>query len=304
MTAVAAPPVEPAPAPETPAPKRFSLRQLFSTAALIMAGMLLGYAVYVGFCSQLYFDRAQHTAYDDFRTELIQGIAPVSQRQPMDPTKLLPLGATVAVLDIPEIGQHDVVFEGTTGEVLESGPGHRRDTVLPGQAGTSVILGRAATYGGPFGRISQLHKGDTFSVTTGQAVSNFRVIDVRHAGDRQPAPAVGGGRLVLTTADGPAYLPSDVLRVDADLVSATLPTPGPTQMSHDLPPNEMALASDSSAWLPVVLWGQGLLVAAFVITWARTRWGRWQVWIVAVPVLGVIGLAVADQASRLLLNLT
>jgi len=52
-----------------------------------------------------------------------------------------------------------------------------------------------------------------------------------------------------------------------------------------------------------VLWGQALLIAAGAITWARTRWGRWQVWIVAVPVLGYFGLAVADQAAGLLINL-
>jgi hypothetical protein len=31
--------------------------------------------------------------------------------------------------------------------------------------------------------------------------------------------------------------------------------------------------------------------------------GRWQAWLVAVPVVGYLGLATADQAARLLPNL-
>jgi hypothetical protein len=33
------------------------------------------------------------------------------------------------------------------------------------------------------------------------------------------------------------------------------------------------------------------------------RWGRWQAWIVGVPVLLAVGLAVADLASSFLPNL-
>ncbi|HEX3589832.1 MAG TPA: hypothetical protein VHV74_09375 [Pseudonocardiaceae bacterium] len=52
-----------------------------------------------------------------------------------------------------------------------------------------------------------------------------------------------------------------------------------------------------------MLWGEALLLAAAAITWARSRWGRWQIWVVAVPVFGFFGFAVANQASDLLINL-
>jgi sortase A len=160
-------------------------------------------------------------------------------------------------------------------------------------------MGRAATYGGPFGRLDQLSPGDRITVTTGLGASTFRIIDLRRVGDREPPPvAAGHGRLILATADGILFWPSGVLHVDADLVTPTQPTSPPILSAATLPSAEQALSIDPSAWFPLVLW-----LGAALITWARTRWGRWQVWIVAVPVLGFLGLSVADQASRLLLNL-
>jgi LPXTG-site transpeptidase (sortase) family protein len=280
------------------------VRQLIGTSLLILSATLLGFTLYIGLVSQLHCDRAQHDAYADFRTQLAQATAPVGPTQPTDPKALLTPGTSVAVLSIPALGLRNVVFEGTSGAVLQDGPGHLRDTPLPGQAGTSEIMARALTYGGPFGRLSQLNPGDQVTVTTGQGESTFRVRDLRRVGDREPPPVTAGhGRLILATADGIPFWPSGVLHVDADLVSPTLPTAPPLLSSATLPTSEQALAIDPSAWFPLVLWGQALLLGAALITWARTRWGRWQVWIVAVPVLGFLGLAVADQASRLLLNL-
>jgi sortase A len=303
-------PAPPAPTPQPPAdpspptPPIRGARQVAATAVLILATVLLGFGVYLAVISQLRFDRAQHTAYANFRTDLAQATAPTGPTVPGDPKRLLSPGTPVAVLAIPAIGLRDVVFEGTTSEVLQNGPGHLRDTVLPGQGGLSEILGRETTFGGPFGRLAELNPGATITVTTGQGVSRFLVIDIRRAGDPEPAAMrPDSGRLVLATADGSAFLPGGVLRVDADLVSRTLPTVPPVVTGADLPPTEQVLAGDPSAWLPLVLWGQALVGAACLITWVRSRWGRWQVWLVAVPVLGFFGVEVAGQAANLLLNL-
>ncbi|HZE51183.1 MAG TPA: sortase [Jatrophihabitantaceae bacterium] len=316
MTLLDVPPaaVDPADLASRPtklARRRLSLPgQIVSTSMIILATVLLGFVGYLGLISSLHHDRAQHTAYADFRKELASATAPVGPTRLIDPDhpdrggKLLATGTAVAILRIPEISLREVVFEGTSGLVMQKGPGHLRTTVLPGQAGVSEIMGRAAAYGGPFGKLSHLNPGDTFSVTTGQGVSNFRVLDVRRAGDPQPLPpAIGKGRLVLATADGTPFLPSGVLRVDADLVSPTLPTAATVISAANLPKSEQTLGTDSSAWIPLVLWGQALVLIAIGITWARTRWGRWQTWIVAVPALGFFGLAVADQAARLFPNL-
>ena len=289
-------------------PRPSGVYQMIWASVLILSVALLSFALYVGLISSLHHARAQHTAYANFRKALAEGTAPVSQVQPKadpsDTTKLLKLGTAVALLSIPKIHLKEVVFEGTTPSVLQNGPGHYRSTPLPGQAGISEITGRAATYGGPFGQLSQLRAGDTITVTTGQGDSRYRVLDVRHAGDPVPPPfKPGGGRLLLATASGAPFIPSGVVRVDADLISPTQQTPTLVLSAADLSPSEHAMGTDPAAWLPLVLWGQALVLAAILLSWARSRWGQWQTWIVAVPVLLFFGLAVADAAARLLPNL-
>ena len=48
-------------------------------------------------------------------------------------------------------------------------------------------------------------------------------------------------------------------------------------------------------------WPRRLVVAGMV--WVRSVWGRWQSWIVAVPVVGFIGFQVAGLVAQLLPNL-
>jgi len=282
--------------------------QVAITVVVILSSALLGFALYVGVISSLHYDRAQHVAYADFRKELALGTAPLGQTlqkvNDTDPTKLVPLGSAIAVLHIPKINLRAVVFEGTTSSVMESGPGHLRSTPLPGQPGVSEIMGRATAYGGPFGKLSHLSPGDILTVTTGQGVNVFRVLDVRREGDPKPALLQAGkGRLVLATADGVPLIPAGVLRVDADLMSQVRESSPMVLTAADMSSSEQAMGTDPSAWVPLVLWGQGLVIAAILLAWARTRWGRWQVWIVAVPVMLFFGMAVADQAVRLLPNL-
>jgi LPXTG-site transpeptidase (sortase) family protein len=274
-----------------------------STAIFILGGSLLGFAMWIMAGSRLHYDRIQHDSYAPFRAELAQAIAPTGPTDPLNPKKLLAPGSPVAVLTIPEMGLDAVVLEGTSGQVLEGGPGHLRDTQLPGQAGISVIMGRRATYGGPFARLSSLSPGQLFTVTTGQGVFHYRVLDARNAGDPVPAYSSGQGRLILVTAAGPAYAPSGVLRVDANLVSKPQPAPAMIVSPNYIGPSEAAMGTDAVAWVPLVLWGQGLLIAAIALGWMGAQWGRWQTWVVAIPVVGFFGLAVADQVARLLPNL-
>lgn len=278
--------------------------QAISTAITTISVVLLGFAVYIGFVARLHHDRAQFTSYANFRQELALGTAPTGQTVPGDPSTLLTLGTPVAVLNIPVLGLNEVVFEGTTGSVLENGPGHLRSTPLPGQAGTSEIMGKSTTYGGPFGDLASLVPGDPFTVTTGQGVQRYKVLDVRRAGyPVPPPPAAGHGRLVLATAYGSPFAPDGVLRVDADLTSDLQPTAKLVIPTSKLSAAEQALATDRSAWFWLVVVGEALIIAVAFVSWTRVVWGRWQTWIIAVPVLTFFGLLVADQAARLLPNL-
>jgi sortase A len=293
----------------TPGPSQPQARQegaasrfVVSTAVMILGAALVGFCAWMIGGSRLYYDRVQHNAYADFRAELAQQTAPTGPTDPANPNKLLASGTTVAVLSIPAIGLTTVVREGTSGQVLEGGPGHLRDTQLPGQAGYSEIFGRRAAYGGPFARMSSLTPGAIITVVTGQGVTRYRVLDVRRAGDVVPALVPGQGRLVLATADGPPYAPTGVLRVDADTITTPKPAPAMVVAASDIGSSELLFGTESIAWVPLVLWGQGLVLAAAGISWLGSRWGRWQTWTVAVPVLGYFGLGVADQVARLLPN--
>ncbi|MER6531270.1 sortase [Streptomyces sp. NPDC001508] len=279
-----------------------AVRHLARGGLLSLAALLLGITAQLLLVSGIQQHSAQHAAFDALRGELALGTAPVSQTDLRG--DLLASGTPLALIDIPKLGLSQVVLEGTDSSVLTDGPGHRRDTPLPGQTGTSVLMGRAAAYGGPFGRLADLAAGDTLTVTTGQGKAAFRVSDVRRAGD--PAPptlAAGKGRLVLVTATGPRFAPGGVLRVDADLVSAPFQTPAAVIRAGTLPAAEEPLARLSGIPWPLVMWLQALLLTAVAAVWAWHRWGRHQTWIVFAPVVAVLGLQVATRTTELLPNL-
>ncbi|MEV5009828.1 MULTISPECIES: sortase [unclassified Streptomyces] len=279
-----------------------AVRHIARGALLSLAALLLGITAQLLFLSGVQERAAQHTAYDELRNALALGTAPVSQTDQQG--RLLAPGTPVALIDIPSLRVRQVVLEGTDSGVMTDGPGHRRDTPMPGQAGTSVLMGRVAAYGGPFERLADLAEGDRFTVTTGQGAAKYQVVGVRRAGDPAPAPlASGQGRLVLATATGPSYMPGGILRVDADLVSAPFETPAAVIRSGTLPESEQPLARPSGVPWPLVMWLQALLVAAVAAVWTWHRWGRHQTWIVFAPVVAVLGLQVATRTTELLPNL-
>jgi LPXTG-site transpeptidase (sortase) family protein len=216
---------------------------------------------------------------------------------------LLDVGTPIALLDVPSAHIHEVVVEGTTPDALTAGPGHSRSTPFPGQPGTSVILGRRGTFGGPFKHLARLEPGTVIHVTTAQGKSDYLVTGVRRSGDPLP-PAVqpGKGRLVLVTADGSPLAPSGVLYVDADLTSPSFPSPPRAQAA--VGPSERPLGTDHNAALSLVLWLQVMIAIAAAATWSWYRWGRFQTWIVFVPLILFASIETAGQFLRLLPNLT
>lgn len=277
-------------------------RMIVVSALLLLAATTLGFVATLVGVSQVQHARDQEVVYSTFRYDLANAIATVGQTDVSG--QILPMGAPVAVLLIPEIGVQEVVLNGTTSTVMQSGPALRRDTVLPGQPGNSVIYGRQASYGGPFGDLSQLQPGSVIRAITGQGEHEYSVISVRRAGDPLPPPREPGqGRLTLVTADGPRYLPSDILRVDAVLLTEPVPAPQMILGPLSLSPSEQPMAGDPDGLVPMILWGQLLVVAVVGAVWLGMRWGRWQAWIVAAPVIAFAGINAATAGIRLLPNL-
>ncbi|MDI1465855.1 sortase [Catellatospora sp. KI3] len=282
-------------------PGRAPLRVLYGQVLTLIAVVLLGTAVALVVLGAVRHQRTQTVAEGQLRLSLAEGTAPVSQLDPGG-APLAP-GTPVALLAIPSIDLREVVFEGTAGQVLAEGPGHRRDTVLPGQAGVSVLMGRRAGYGGPFGRVPDLRVDDEITVTTGQGVHRYAVTGVRHAGDPQPeAPEPGTGTLILTTADGLPFLPDDVVRVDAKLTTPVMPTPARAFGVAQLPAGELAMGEGDDV-VPLIFWLQLLIALGCGVVYVRARLGAWHAWIVGVPTLATAGLGAADAALRLLPNL-
>jgi len=269
---------------------------------MILAALLISFAANVTVFSQVQHLVSQQMLHNQLKEQLAAGTAPVSEGDFDD--VLLPNGAPLAVLDIPQIGVHEVVVEGTSGDALKAGPGHRRDSVLPGQQGISVLLGRAAAFGGPFGRIQELAPGDSFTVRTGQGKQVFEVIGVRYAGDPTPAsPKAGESRLMLQTARGPAFIPNGIAYVDAQLRSEVQASGQRQTTFTALPVQDKPMATDTSTVWALVFALQFLLVAQFAAVWSFRRLGAQKTWVVFVPVGVLAVLYVTNQLTLLLPNL-
>lgn len=245
---------------------------------------------------------AQQQLSDTYRAQLAAGTAPVSEGDFND--VLLADGDPVGVLTIPQLGVNEVISEGTSSGILKAGAGHRRDTVLPGQLGVSVVMGRAAAFGGPFARLQSLQPGDVFEVRTGQGLHTFEVLGVRYAGDpTPPAPVRGESRLILVTARGTPYIPAGVAYVDARLTSDAQPAGARQTTPVTLPVSHQAMATDTTTVWALVFALQFLLAVELAAVWAFSRVGAQKTWIVFVPVLLLASAFVADQLTRLLPNL-
>jgi sortase A len=288
-----------APVDVPPLGQRLQLIRAVLVMLLVLSAMLLIQLLLISSRQQ---STAQQLSLDGFRAKLAKGTAPIG---PVDSQgRQLALGTSVAYLEIPVIGVKQVIAEGTTPSALFNGPGHRRDTPLPGQVGTSVVFGRRAAFGGPFARIGQLTKGDLITVTTGQGVFAFRVLGVRHHGDTVPAPpAKGAGRLVLVTAAGAPFFPDGVVRVDADLEGHAVVGPARILSAPSLPAEEKLMANDGRTLWALALWLQALIALSLAAVWAWHRWGRAQAWVVFLPPLILVGLLTSGEVARLLPNL-
>ena len=268
--------------------------RMISAGVTLIGIFLLGLVGYLYGLSGIQEARAQHTLYATFRLELGNlgsgtQIAPIAATTP---------GAPVALLNIPAIGIYKtVVVEGTSPENVALGPGHLRYTPLPGEFGVSVIFGRRATFGAPFGRLTQLKKGDKITTITGQGKATYVVMakgDSTHVVE-DPDP----NRLLLFTACS-AAVPSTYCYYDADLTSNPQQDPGgrPPVSSAELP-----LAGDSGVLVVTLIWGLALVIISAAGTIAAARWSPWLAYLAAAPLALAVLWNLYQSLAALLPNL-
>jgi sortase A len=278
----------PGPEPASAGKRRPALRAVIASEALILL-FIAGFLVYLFGLSSVAEARSQVELLARFQGELGQLTAPTGPAAE---------GSPVAVLNVPQIGLRNVVvIEGTTSRDLSHGPGLVRASALPGQAGVSVIYGKAVTYGAPFAHLMQLNRGDLIGVTTGQGTARY-VVESFGTSTR-PAPADAPSRLVLETA-GPGLVPHDAVQVSADLLGAAKPNPGGQPV---ISPEEIDMAWNPDSLIPLMLWVQALLIVVVVATVAANRWSRAATYLCAGPVVAALLWCVYENLAAVLPNL-
>ncbi len=135
----------------------------------------------------------------------VQGIAKKAQILADRFEPHLQEGHAIGRIKIDRIGLSIVVVQGTDTASLEKGPGHYRNTPIPGQPGTVAIAGHRTTYLAPFRHIDQIEDGDEVRIEMPYAaftytVEKHEVVDPSDVGIIKP---VGYDRLVLTACHPP-----------------------------------------------------------------------------------------------------
>lgn len=98
-------------------------------------------------------------------------------------TKIRPIdGEGFAKLYIPAFGSDFVftVLEGTTDAILEVGPGHYKETALPGEPGNFSVAGHRVGKGAPFNDLDLLRSCDAIVIETQTDWFVYRVLPMRN----------------------------------------------------------------------------------------------------------------------------
>ncbi|GAA4992165.1 sortase [Yinghuangia aomiensis] len=274
--------------PGRPSWDAFTIAGVAFGLVVVLVGGFVGYLATV---SDLQQARAQRVLYREISETLHDDTGPLGGN--------IKEGTPVALLEIPDIDVRQVVVEGTTAAQLRDGPGHLRNTALPGQYGNSVLMGKAWTYGGPFGRLDRLKRGQSIRVTTQQGEFTYVVRDHKNVGNGHDDVIAPGGahQLTLVTADS-RLRPGGRTVVVADLQGAfQLAESGRTTKVRA---DERGTGGEAGAGMALFLWAQALLVVVAATTWALRRYDRRVTLLLGAPVILAVVWALYDTAARML----
>jgi sortase A len=209
-------------------------------------------------------------------------------------------GQPVAILNIPALGLHQGVVEGTSSADLQKGPGLVSTSGLsglPGEPGSAIIAGRRVSFGGPFSRLGNLETGDRIQVVDGAGEFNFSVTSVSTVSKGTIAiPSYGRSWLVLVTSNS-SLLPTGRLVVVARIV-------GPAANSQPVSRSALTIpnfAGDPAAGILAAIWALAFLGVLLLMVLAIRRWRQlWISWLLAAPLLLACGLFACESLARCL----
>ena len=264
------------------------MRQKVRWGSGVLLVLILGLFVYAKVFTPISEDRAQALLEKEFVPALLNGIAPVGY--PIE------AGTSVALLEIEDINVRRVVIEGTHAEDLAKGPGHLVGSAMPGQPGTSAILGRSSRYGSAFARLDELKAGQEITVTTAQGEHTYEVVDstVRSAND---SAAFTGERnmLLLITGVGGAS-PDERLVVRALLTSPVFPA-GTAATDIQTTTAELGLEGSTESPMQLAMWLFLLLILLISQIALSKKIGKRVTWLIAIPLLAVALFQVWHNAT-------
>ncbi|MDI2132873.1 sortase [Yinghuangia seranimata] len=287
-TGTPAPPADP---PATSARAPWDPYTIAGAALGLVVVLLAGFVGYLATVSDIQQARTQRRLYDQISDDFYRDTGPLGGA--------IEEGTPVALLEIPALDVKQVVVEGTTAALLRGGPGHLRNTALPGGYGNAVLMGKSWTYGAPFGRIGDLRPGQKIKVTTQQGEFTYLVRGQKHVGNgHDDAIAPGGAnQLTLVTADS-WFHPGGRDTVVADLQGkAERAEPGrPKTVRSD----EKGTSGESGAGVALLLWAQALVAVTAALAWALRRYDRRVTLLLGTPTAIAVLWALYDTAARLL----
>ncbi|PXY32732.1 class E sortase [Prauserella muralis] len=246
------PPKPPKPPTRPPAPERAgggggggagrAVVRTFGEVLITLGLVVLLFVVYELYVTNLMSAQLQRRASADLESQWEQGRQ--LHAEPLD-------GKAFARIYIPSFGAdwNFTVQQGVDTATLEIGPGHYKETAMPGEPGNMGVAGHRVGKGAPFNDLDLLNSCDAVVIETADSFYVYRVLPMRDevagwAGgrakdpqcanvaplqDKQGAYADTFGRVIVTPDRGDAvapvpYRPEDVLPKASQAALLTLTT--------------------------------------------------------------------------------
>jgi len=254
--------------------------------------LIVGFMLNVFVVSDIAHERAQRLLYAEFRSDLKNGAAPVDS--PVSP------GTPVAIIKIPKMDVDEVVVEGTSSRDLQRGVGHLRSSALPGQYGTSVLIGRRTSFGGVFGDIGSLESGDEIQIVSAQGTTTYRVASKEVLGGEDAGAFAPAGNALRLVTSASTFGTSKRLSVLALAEKGTAFPVGTKAVIAPVSLDELGANMNHQNAGSLLVWLQILAVVLAGAIWVVSRWGLRSAWPMVAPVVLVMLYVVSNQLIEIL----
>ena len=279
-------------------PRHRSRRRLLITALIVLVGFVCSVGAVIFGIGPLVYARDQRNLMTTERASIAEAAVEENGLGGVHlPSHPPVVGNPVGILAIPALGTNQAVIEGVGSSQTVSGPGHVPGTAGLGQRGNSVVVGRNTAYGGPFGRIDQLKRGDRILTATVEGQTIYTVRSVRTVTlDTVYGPTADNQLTLITSATTSPFNSSLALEVTARMSGKPyVSTPrGPRS------PSQQGNTGDSGAWAQLSLALLALVATAVGAVFLYRRCTVRSAYLLSTAPLLAVTVLAAESISRLL----